>query len=204
MLPGIDISNHQGRFPIAEAAQKGLIQYVWAKCSEGNTYKDPFYHGNAQMTLNEGLPFGAYHYAHPSQNSPLDEFNNFKDNYGDRAYSYIALDLEEDETFPDLVKWVAEWMDLVQRHYHVLPVLYTNRSFLNRMKGTGIAQYPIWLADPSGKEFPHDDDWTILFWQHDWHGNICGREPIDLDSFNGTILDLIANQGLAMANYLGQ
>lgn len=77
------------------------------------------------------------------------------------------------------------WLDIVERHYHVKPIIYVGdhvkKEFLFH---PDFDSYPHWIAryTDNKNELIHSE-WK--FWQFTESGRLNNYNPIDIDLFNG-------------------
>jgi len=133
---------------------------------------------------NAEVIMGAYHFAHPENNSAASEAQYFLSVAG----SYIGqwflppvLDLEGSVTdiftSAQLTTWVQQWMTAVQQQTGIAPILYTNGSIASYLNSS-VNTYELWIADPDGSSTapPSNigvwNDWA--FKQYNWYGLITG------------------------------
>jgi lysozyme len=193
---GIDISRYQGKINWQQLASGKLgeysVQFVFMKSTEGADLRDPHFIQYWKASSEAGFIRGAYHYFKPKtdpeqqarffiKNTPLEE--------GDLP---PVLDFEEDGRLPEteLRKNLLKWLDLVERHYGVKPILYCNAGFYKKYISGKIDGYTVWIAHyKSPKPGIQEEDWH--FWQYTEEGNIDGiKGPVDLNVFKGTSEEL--------------
>jgi hypothetical protein len=87
---GIDISNHQGVMDLAQVKAEGF-DFVWAKVSEGDSYRDPFWPRTRDDAQRLGLILAGYHYV--KTGDPLAQARLFVDQLGDTSIPAM-LDFE--------------------------------------------------------------------------------------------------------------
>ena len=82
------------------------------------------------------------------------------------------------------------WLDLVERHYGVKPILYTSYKFKMRYLNDSIFDaYPYWIAHYYVDSVRYEGKWS--FWQHTDVGTVPGIErKVDLNVFNGDLHQL--------------
>src|SRR5580704_9691377 len=73
---GIDVSSFQGSINWSSVKGDG-ISFAWAKATEGTFYIDGDFTANENNGKNAGVYMGAYHFAHPNENSPAAEASYF-------------------------------------------------------------------------------------------------------------------------------
>ena len=84
---------------------------------------------------------------------------------------------------------VKTWLDAVENHYGVKPVIYTNIDFYRRYFQSGFEEYPLWIAHYLQPDKPRiEKDW--VFWQHSEKGRVNGiKAPVDFNVFYGDSSD---------------
>ena len=85
---------------------------------------------------------------------------------------------------------VSVWLDLVEAHYKVKPILYTSYRFRTRnLHREHFNNYPFWIAHYYVSELRYKGDWR--FWQHSDVGEVPGIDhEVDLNVFNGDLNEL--------------
>lgn len=184
---GIDVSAYQGRinWPLVARHQ---VQFAFIKASEGVTLRDGRFRRNWREARAAGIYCGAYHYFQPNYDATA-QANLFTRTVplavGDLP---PVLDVEHAE-FHDVAQMrrgVATWLRLVERHYGVRPILYSNYSFYQRHLAGHFDKYPLWLAhyEVSQPRLP-PEKWLI--WQHSDEAYVPGiRGAVDFNVFQGT------------------
>ena len=214
---GIDVSHWQNSIDWEQVANDGKI-FAWCKATESTNFIDPEFLNNASNGTAAGVVIGAYHFAHPDENSAIDEANYFlsiASDYINVGFLPPALDLENRSgvdlqsimTSEELTAWVMEWLQTVENQTGIKPIIYTNSSFANFL-GSQVSQYGLWIADPD--DDPSDppnnlgvwNNW--LFKQYSWTGVVSGiSQEVDLNVFNGNLNEfnnLIYNEIISQNN----
>lgn len=88
---GIDISNHQGVVDLDRVKAEGF-SFVWAKVSEGSSYRDPFWPRTRDDAKRLGLILAGYHYIRTGD--AMAQARTFVDHLGDKSIPAM-LDFEE-------------------------------------------------------------------------------------------------------------
>ena len=149
---GIDISNHQAGADLAKAKASGC-GFVFAKATEGGTYRDAYFNGFRSTAARLGIPLGAYHFARPGNGrTGATEARFFLSVVGDVRPGELpcVLDIEDTQlSSPATVAWALEWLQTVHKATGVRPILYTYSGFAQAHLGGGraLAAYPLWLAN---------------------------------------------------------
>ena len=98
-----------------------------------------------------------------------------------------VLDTEQlNGTPPDVLrKNLHQWLSIVEEHYKVKPIIYTNVDFYKRNLGAAFDRYPLWVAHYYQPGRPRiGRDW--VFWQHSDEGRVNGiLSKVDFNVFNG-------------------
>jgi lysozyme len=191
---GIDVSKWQSRVDWQRVKNMKVgditIRFAFIKATEGSWYKDPQFDRNWENTRKNGIIRGAYHFFLPNV-SAKDQAERFirtvKLQSGDLP---PVVDVEDTRGMgkTQIQRNTKAFLNLLEKHYKVKPLLYTNRDFykqyfadLDDFKG-----YRFWIAHYHVSDFdmPGDEKWH--FWQHSDRGNINGiNEPVDFNVFNG-------------------
>lgn len=176
---GIDVSVYQGRVDWETVASSGEVDFVFAKATEGRSHVDRRFARNWRGARSEGLPIGAYHYFSACRTG-AEQAEHFIANVPLEPDSLPpVLDVERDsrcntgKRFEAALPEITVWLDRVEDHYGVRPILYANdhtqRADLKRVDAAR------WVAAYSRRP---RRDWDV--WQHTDRGAIDGIEgPVD-------------------------
>jgi lysozyme len=80
---------------------------------------------------------------------------------------------------------VKEWLQIIEQHYGVKPIIYTYTNFYENNLSEGFDEYPFWIAHYNGSDAPRSSrQWH--FWQHNEKGHVNGINSfVDFNVFNG-------------------
>ena len=138
-----------------------------------------------------GFIRGAYHFYNP-KTDPVRQadffINSVKLDTGDLP---PVLDIEKrGDDARTLRRDLKIWLDKIERHYKVKPILYTSYKFKTRYLNDSIFDsYPYWIAHYYVDSVEYKGNWK--FWQHTDVGTLPGiREKVDLNIFNGSLEEL--------------
>jgi GH25 family lysozyme M1 (1,4-beta-N-acetylmuramidase) len=199
---GIDVSHWQGWIDWARVRNAGK-SFVYAKATEGIGWKDASYDRNKSGAMGQGLKFGAYHFARPT-NDPVREADWFVDTMGlKRGMLVPALDIEvTDGLGPTaLTSWVKAWLQRVYSWTGARAAIYTSPSFwrdkLNNTRWFADNGYRVlWVANwcTSSPSVPADNwggrSWT--FWQYTDSGTVPGISGrVDLNRYRFSSFDAV-------------
>ncbi|SFQ35022.1 glycoside hydrolase family 25 protein [Hymenobacter arizonensis] len=190
---GIDVSSYQGRIDWPEVARHG-VRFAFIKATEGGTMQDPRFQRNWREARAAGVLCGAYHYFQPKRDGKL-QADLFA-----RTVPIAPGDLPpvldvEAANFHDVAvlrREVARWLRLIEAHYGVRPILYSNHSFYKRHLAGHFDHYPLWLAhyEVQRPAMPADK-WII--WQHSDEAYVPGiRGVVDFNVYQGSFESLQA------------
>ena len=190
---GIDVSAYQGRIDWPEVA-RNRVRFAFIKASEGGTLRDARFVRNWREARKAGVLRGAYHYFQPNRDGLL-QANLFV-----RTVPLAPGDLPpvldvEAANFHDVAvlrREVARWLRLVEAHYGVRPILYSNHSFYRRHLAGHFDEYPLWLAHYEvARPALARSKWII--WQHSDEAYVPGiRGVVDFNVFQGSFAALQA------------
>lgn len=190
-IHGIDVSRYQQRINwnmVAEMeVEKIKLGFAFIKATEGIRNVDPQFRRNWQQAAKAGIPRGAYHFFLATK-SGREQAENFI-----RTVSLQPGDLppvlDVEVTYGvsnELIRSrVKEWLDIVELHYGVRPIIYTNISFYTNRLKDDFDEYPLWIAHYLEKHRPRIyRDWS--FWQYSEIGSVNGiKGKVDFNVFNG-------------------
>ncbi len=188
---GMDISHYQGDINWKELARtrQGAfpIRFVFMKASEGGDYDDKSFRQNFDSAKAYGFIRGAYHFYNP-QTDPLRQADFFIRSVElDSGDLPPVLDIEKMGTDEETLRRdLKRWLDRVEAHYEVKPILYTSYKFKTRYLDDSIFNsYPYWIAHYYVDSVTYQGEWK--FWQHTDAGTLPGISgQVDLDIFNGS------------------
>ena len=190
-IHGIDVSKYQDviDWSSVKDMKVGSVQmsFAFIKATEGLGNEDAYFQRNWKKAKDAGLARGAYHFF-LSTKSGKAQAENFINSVellpGDMP---PVLDIEQTYgVSPEKLRARAkEWLQTIQDHYHVMPIIYTNVDFYKQYLKDDFDGYPLWIAHYLQKERPSIyRDWA--FWQHSEAGRVNGiLTRVDFDVFNG-------------------
>ncbi|MFT4092555.1 MAG: glycoside hydrolase family 25 protein [Niabella sp.] len=190
-IHGIDVSRYQKEIDWEDVKQMNVqgiqIDFVFIKATEGVNLTDKCFAPNWKNARKQKIPRGAYHFFNPLQDPAKQAayyLSRVKLLPGDLP---PVLDAEQASILPVNVfrSKLKTWLNIIEAHYKVKPVIYTNADFYNKYLGPEFNDYPLWVAHYYERKKPRiDRDWT--FWQHNDRGNVSGiNAKVDFNVFNG-------------------
>lgn len=193
---GIDISHYQGTIDWATLEQyqseRYPLKFVFVKATEGGDLHDDTFIRNFEAARKYGYIRGAYHFFNPSTPAlkQADFFiRSVRLEKGDLP-PVLDVELKGKKSEEQLKTDIKLWLDKVEQHYRVKPILYTSYKFKIRYLSDSIFNaYPYWIAHYYVDSVRYEGSWR--FWQHTDVGTIPGiSKDVDLNIFNGTLDEL--------------
>ena len=194
-IHGIDVSKYQSIIAWEEVKAMKVkniqLGFAFIKATEGIGNTDPQFNRNWKKTKDNNIIRGAYHFFIASKDGRM-QAENFIDKVelepGDMP---PVLDAEQlnGASAEQLRKEMKKWLEIVENHYGVKPIIYTNVDFYNRNLGTEFDNYPLWVAHYYQPGLPRiKRGW--VFWQHSQEGRVNGIvSKVDFNVFNGDSLE---------------
>lgn len=190
-IHGIDVSRYQNIIAWEEVSAMRVhniqMGFAFIKATEGIGNTDPQFRRNWKKAKANNIPRGAYHFFIASKDGKL-QARNFIDKVdiepGDLP---PVLDVEQRNgvSTAQLRREVRKWLDAVEYHYKVKPIIYTNVDFYKQYLGSDFDRYPLWVAHYYEQQQPRiKRDW--IFWQHNDGGRVNGIiSKVDFNVFRG-------------------
>lgn len=189
---GIDVSRYQAEIDwkaVSIMNIRGIkISFVFIKASEGQTLRDAFFQYNWQYAKEHNIIRGAYHFYDPDINSSKQAALFMSQVALEKGDLPPVLDIEKLGKYPisNLRKGLKNWLHLIERHYQIRPIIYTNQNFYRDYLQGHFEKYPVWIAryGSTPPSYPQDRSWT--FWQHSDQGLVNGiAGKVDFNVFKG-------------------
>jgi lysozyme len=192
---GIDVSTYQEVIDwqqVNTINDQFPIDFVFIRATMGEKGVDDRFGRNWAKIHNRAILRGAYHYFRPNENS-VRQARNFirkvKLQAGDLP---PVLDIEEHprhQSMDSLKVGLKRWLDEVETHYKVKPILYSGDKFYSDFLEKEFAGYTLWIANYNFWVENPKEHWT--FWQFSEKGTVRGiRGNVDLNIYNGKIEEL--------------
>jgi lysozyme len=194
-IHGIDVSRYQQFIGWDEVKKMNVenisMNFAFIKATEGENYLDPFFKRNWNKAQENKMTRGAYHFFLPDKDAVKQArffIATVKLQKGDLP---PVLDIEKlNRTKPAALKTsIKTWLQMIEDHFHVKPIIYTNADFYKKYLGSDFDEYPLWVAHYYEPHRPRIfRSWN--FWQHSDKGNINGiNHKVDFNVFNGDSAD---------------
>ena len=191
LIHGIDVSRYQHTINWDDVKEMQVndirIGFAFIKATEGTDRIDEQFERNWAAAAEAGMTKGAYHFFIAGRSGKAQAKNFIQMVKLKRGDLPPVLDIEDTYDVPraKIEAELVEWLQQVEEHYHVKPIIYTNIGFYNAHLKTNFDQYPIWIAHYLQPNKPRiDHQW--LFWQHSEKGRVNGiKVPVDFNVFAG-------------------
>ena len=192
---GIDVSTYQEEIDwqkVSTINDHFPIDFVFIRATMGEKGIDDKFSRNWSKTENRAVLRGAYHYFRPNENS-VKQAKNFirkvKLASGDLP---PVLDIEEhpkQQSMDSLKVGLKRWLEEVEAHYKVKPILYSGDKFYSDFLEKEFAAYTLWIANYNFWVENPKAHWA--FWQFSEKGTVRGIQGnVDLNIYNGRIEEL--------------
>lgn len=193
---GIDISHYQGEIDweklLLNRYTSSPLHFVFMKATEGGDHGDDTFQRNFSEARRHGFIRGAYHFFNPRTDAlkQADFFIQTVELDSGDLPPVLDVEVTGKKSKEELQRNLRLWLDRVEAHYGVKPILYTSYKFKTRYLDDSIFNsYPYWIAHYYVDSVEYRGKWN--FWQHTDVGSVPGIEQeVDLNVFNGSLNDL--------------
>jgi len=192
---GADISEYQNKIDwdnFGDIDGSYGVDFVFVRATVGDDRVDNHFRANWREAKRQEIMRGAYHYYRPNENS-LDQAELFiktvKLKKGDLPPVLDIEKLPRKQSLQDLKVGLRRWLDKVESHYHVKPIIYSGDSYYTDFLEKEFKGYTFWIANYTQEIEDIDSDWR--FWQFTENASVTGiKGNVDLNIFNGSYSDL--------------
>ncbi|WPR71586.1 glycoside hydrolase family 25 protein [Flavobacterium sp. NG2] len=192
---GIDVSEYQGDISwsyVDTLENQFPIHFVLIRATVGSDRLDRKFEKNWLGAKSNKMIRGAYHYYRPNENS-LEQAALFiktvRLNKGDLPPVLDIERLAENQSIGRLKIGLKRWLDKVEAHYKVRPIIYTGEKYYDDFLKEEFKDYLFWIANYNFYREKINEDW--LFWQFTEKGTVPGISGnVDLNIFNGDLQQL--------------
>ncbi|MEK6450060.1 MULTISPECIES: glycoside hydrolase family 25 protein [unclassified Myroides] len=187
---GFDVSHYQGVIDwgrVDSVASKSALEFVFVRATMGVDGVDRAYKLNWKGAGANHFIRGAYHYYRPDENS-VEQANNFiktvKLAPGDLPPVLDIEDLPKKQSVESLRLGLKRWIELVEEHYKVKPILYSGEHYYTNHLKQWFPDHILWIANYNFFVEEIKPEWH--FWQFTEKGIVNGIEgKVDLNIYNG-------------------
>jgi len=190
-IHGIDVSRYQQNidWKAVQAMQDKQVKigFAFIKATEGLGRVDAGFRRNWYNAKQAFLPRGAYHFFISSKSGKAQAENYIETVNLLKGDLPPVLDIESTNgaSAADIQQRALDWLLMIEKHYKVKPIIYTNVDFYENFLDGKFDDYPLWVAHYYVKDKPRiERKWTI--WQHNEKGRVNGIDAfVDFNVFNG-------------------
>lgn len=194
-IHGIDVSKYQSSISWEEVRLMNIkeiqLGFSFIKATEGIGNTDPHFKRNWKKSKENGIIRGAYHFFIASKDGRMQAENFIKRVKLEQGDLPPVLDVEQlnGATVTQLKREAKVFLNIVENHYGVKPIIYTNVDFYTRNLGDEFDAYPLWVAHYYQPAHPRiKRGWS--FWQHSDEGRVNGiNGKVDFNVFKGDSTD---------------
>lgn len=193
---GVDVSVYQKDIDWELVLSEQKIDFVIVRATAGIDNFDKKFSRNWKALKNQDVIKGAYHYYRPNENSNVQAAFYIKHVKLKKGDLHPILDIEKYsriQSVSSLKKGLLNWLNLVEKHYGVTPIIYTyNNFYVNTIADDKrFDKYPVWIAWYNMQGNPNTVSKNWYFWQFTDKGKIKGIEGnVDINVFNGEKEDM--------------
>lgn len=200
-IRGIDVSHYQEKINWQRLRNANMgndpVTFVIIKATEGVSLRDEYFNENFYQARTNGIIRGAYHFLTPDESAKKQAQFFLRQAHLEKGDLPPVLDIEDERKWlaagknkAQIQRMALEWLNVVEKHYGVKPIIYSSYRFRRDiLSDKRFQEYPFWMAHYYVSTPAKDIDW--VFWQHTDCGKLSGiRGPVDCNVFNGTRADL--------------
>lgn len=190
-VAGLDVSQYQGKINWGEVRvleNTFPIGFVFIRATVGKDKVDMQFEDNWLEAKNNKIIRGAYHYYRPNENSVEQAelfIQNVKLQKGDLPPVLDIEKLPKNQSLDSLKVGLKRWLEKVDAHYKVKPIIYTGENYYNEFLKDEFSDYTFWIANYNFFVEDIKDDW--LFWQFTEKATVSGiNGNVDVSIYNGS------------------
>ena len=197
-IRGIDISHYQQRIDwerLRNATVKDQpLRFVFVKATEGLSIIDENFNENFYQARQNGIIRGAYHFFTPDADAKAQARFFLKQVHLEAGDLPPVLDVEKAGRLDakGVQRAVHAWLDVVEQHYGVKPIIYTGYKFkLTYLNDSTFNDYPYWIAHYYIDHLEYTGRWD--FWQYTDVGHVDGINGfVDCNLYCGDLEQLMS------------
>jgi lysozyme len=192
---GVDVSEYQGKINWVDfdtVEKKYPVDFVFIRATVGKDRLDKEFDENWLGAKNKKLIRGAYHYYRPNENSLEQAALFIKTVSLKKGDLPPVLDIErlpENQSVDRLKIGLKRWLNTVEAHYKVKPIIYTGERYYDDFLKEEFSDYLFWIANYNFYQENIEEDW--LFWQFTEKASVSGiKGKVDVNIYNGDVQQL--------------
>ncbi len=190
-IHGIDVSRYQRNIDwksVKAMEDKNVkIGFAFIKATEGLGRVDNGFRKNWFKAKEALVTRGAYHFFISSKSGKAQAENfieTVKLSDGDLP-PVLDIETANGASAADIRQRAKDWLQMIEKHYKVKPIIYSNIDFYENFLAGTFDDYPLWVAHYYVQDKPRiKRSWLI--WQHNEKGQVNGIDAfVDFNVFNG-------------------
>ena len=193
---GIDISHYQERVSWNKLRNAKVdsrpLSFIIIKATEGVSIIDENFNENFYQARQNNITRGAYHFFTPDADTRRQAEFFLKQVHLEAGDLPPVLDVEKAGRLDkeQLQQAVKTWLNIVEKHYGVKPIIYTGYKFkLQYLNDSFFDDYPYWIAHYYVGQLEYKGKWA--FWQYTDVGHVEGINGyVDCNIFSGDLGEL--------------
>jgi len=203
----IDVSSNQPHPLDWAKVVKSGVAGVYVKATQNTNYTNPYFSSDAKQAVANGIPYGGYDFAEPTDN-PIADAQYFVAAGGADGQLPPVLDLETAGTSTiETLRWTFAWLNEIGNLTGRFPVIYTG-SYYPWSSNASLGSWNLWLAAYPNSYQPTQSacglplpvvaspwagkGWSI--WQFSSRGSVPGiRFSVDLDASTASWFKFVTN-----------
>ncbi len=174
-VKGIDVSNNDGEINFSKVASDG-VEYVYAKATEGATFKDNAMEVFYDDCKSNGLKVGAYHFL-VGTSTPEDQAENFYEKIKKHDWDLVPM-IDIETNFDELSNYVERFISEFNRLSSLTLGIYSYTNFISYLSDIqgSIKDMPLWEANYN------NDPWNL---PSNFFSNRVGHQYTETGSISG-------------------
>lgn len=191
-IHGIDVSHHNETIDWHKVKHskddKVDISFCFIKATEGTDLKDSDFQKNWIDVKKIALIRGAYHFYVPWANPTLQAKNFIESVKLEKGDFVPVIDFEKEgksrSIRANLLANLTIYIQLIEQHYGVKPIIYTNTYLYNKYMKNTLNNYPLWISNYQSQKLEGFENARLMLWQHSAEGKVDGiRGAVDFNVF---------------------
>jgi len=173
---GIDVSHYQGRIDWKAVRNSGKVLYAYVKATESTGLVDDTYAYNIREAHNAGIPVGCYHFFSPTADGQA-QLNNFISTVnlsGHDLVPMVDVEVRGKSTLPQFISRLRTFIQGLEKHYKVKPILYTSVNFYNKYLAGHFDDYVYMIARYADEVPQPNSGCRFGLWQYSATGRVSG------------------------------
>ena len=168
------------------------VAFIFIKSTESTNIINPHYSADYAQARRRGIPVGSYHFFSYKTSGSAQAKHFLSKTIFRKGDLPPVLDLELSHRQIEamggtqaMFQNVRAWLQAVEQHVHIKPILYVSQQFINQylVEVPDLKRdYLVWIA----RYGEYKPDVKLAIWQFSSNGRVTGiTGPVDINVFNG-------------------